>query len=58
MKNKNELFLFKNFMCIYKGSKVNNTEVISGGVKEKFNYGKDMDRVHADDILFLNLEFS
>jgi len=44
MKNKNELFLFKNFMCIYKGSKVNNTEVISGGVKEKFNYGKDMDR--------------
>ena len=44
MKNKNDLFLFKNFMCIYKGSKVNNTEVISGGVKEKFNYGKDMDR--------------
>lgn len=35
-----------------------NTEVISGGVKEKLNYGKDMDRVHADNVLFLNLEFS
>lgn len=37
---------------------MSNTEVISGGVKEKFNYGKDMDRLHADDVLFLNLEFS
>ena len=36
---------------------MSNTEVISGGVKEKFNYGKDMDRLHAD-VLFLNLEFS
>lgn len=28
--------------------------MIAGGVKENCNYGKGMDRVRADDVLFLN----
>lgn len=28
--------------------------MITGGVKENCNYGKGMDRLRADDVLFLN----